>query len=134
MDERTRTERISDDGTHLIIVERWLDRQVSPPRWRSKNWRRKLPKTAKADSLYAEQKAREDELDRFAELAGRLRATITGLGEIVAEVLELDDLAVTKQALVGVANAYVALGEVVLEKSSAQMASAARLLHDLETR
>jgi hypothetical protein len=26
----------------LIIVEEWLDRQVDPPRWRSKNWHRKL--------------------------------------------------------------------------------------------
>jgi hypothetical protein len=52
MDERTRTERISDDGTRVIIVERWFDRQVSPPRWRSKNWHRKL---SKADVLYLEQ-------------------------------------------------------------------------------
>jgi hypothetical protein len=42
-DERTKTTRLSDDGTRLIIVERWLDQQMSPPRWRSKNWHRKLP-------------------------------------------------------------------------------------------
>lgn len=42
IDERTRTTRRSDNGEYLIVVERWLDRQVSPPRWRSKNWRRKL--------------------------------------------------------------------------------------------
>jgi hypothetical protein len=41
-DERTRTTRLSDDGTHLIIVERWLDHQWMPPRRASKNWRRKL--------------------------------------------------------------------------------------------
>lgn len=41
-DERTITKRLSDDGTYLVIVERWLDRQVSPPRWRSKNRRQKL--------------------------------------------------------------------------------------------
>ena len=40
--ERIRRTRISDDGLRLITVERWLDRQVSPPRWRSKNWNRKL--------------------------------------------------------------------------------------------
>jgi hypothetical protein len=36
-DERTRTSRLSDDGKRIIIVTRWLDRQMSPPRWRSKN-------------------------------------------------------------------------------------------------
>jgi hypothetical protein len=41
-DQRTRTSHISDDGRRLIIVERWLDQQVFPPRWRSKNWHRKL--------------------------------------------------------------------------------------------
>jgi hypothetical protein len=41
-DERTKTSRLSNDGRDLIVVERWLDRQVSPPQWRSKNWRRKL--------------------------------------------------------------------------------------------
>jgi hypothetical protein len=40
-DERTRTTRLSNDGTRLIITERWLDQQVMPPRWRSKNWHRK---------------------------------------------------------------------------------------------
>jgi hypothetical protein len=42
MSDRTKTTRLSDDGKRLIIVERWLDRQHSPPRWRSKNRRRKL--------------------------------------------------------------------------------------------
>jgi hypothetical protein len=41
-DERTQTTRLSDDGEHLIIVERWLDQQHLPPRWRFKKWRRKL--------------------------------------------------------------------------------------------
>jgi excisionase family DNA binding protein len=41
-EERTETTRLSDDGTRLVIVTRWLDRQVSPPRWRSKNRTRKL--------------------------------------------------------------------------------------------
>jgi hypothetical protein len=41
-DERTRTTRLSDDGRRLIVVERWLDQQVQPPRWRSKNWHRTL--------------------------------------------------------------------------------------------
>jgi hypothetical protein len=41
--ERTETRRrVSDDGLRLIIVVRWLDRQVSPPRWRSKNRHVKL--------------------------------------------------------------------------------------------
>jgi hypothetical protein len=40
--ERTETRRLSDDGRRLIIVTRWLDRQVSPPRWRSKNRHVKL--------------------------------------------------------------------------------------------
>jgi len=40
--ERTETTRLSDDGTRLVIVTRWLDRQMSPPRWRTKNRTRKL--------------------------------------------------------------------------------------------
>jgi hypothetical protein len=40
--ERTQTTRLSDDGNRLIVIERWLDRQVDPPRWRSKNWHRNL--------------------------------------------------------------------------------------------
>lgn len=40
--ERTRTTRVSDDRTHIVFVERWLDRQMHPPRWRSKNWTKKL--------------------------------------------------------------------------------------------
>jgi hypothetical protein len=36
-DERTETRYVSDDGQRLIVVTRWLDQQVSPPRWRSKN-------------------------------------------------------------------------------------------------
>jgi hypothetical protein len=35
--ERTKTTHLSNDGRRLIRVTRWLDRQVSPPRWRSKN-------------------------------------------------------------------------------------------------
>jgi hypothetical protein len=42
MNERSTTTRLSDEGLRLIIVERWLDRQVLPPRWRSKNRHRKL--------------------------------------------------------------------------------------------
>jgi hypothetical protein len=42
MSERTTTKRLSDDGKRLIIVERWLDRQVMPARWRSKNRHIKL--------------------------------------------------------------------------------------------
>jgi hypothetical protein len=41
-DDRTSTTRLSDDGRRLIIVERWLDWQVMPPRWRSKNRHIKL--------------------------------------------------------------------------------------------
>jgi hypothetical protein len=41
-DERTKTVRVSDDGMREIVVERWLDRQMHPPRWRSKNYSRKL--------------------------------------------------------------------------------------------
>jgi hypothetical protein len=37
-----KTVRLSDDGTYEIVVERWLDRQWEPPRWRSKNYTRKL--------------------------------------------------------------------------------------------
>ena len=36
---------------HWIVVERWLDRQVNPPRWRSKN-RRERVRLARADALY----------------------------------------------------------------------------------
>ncbi len=43
--ERTRTTHLADDGEHLVVVERWLDGQVRPPEWRSKNWRRKLNPT-----------------------------------------------------------------------------------------
>lgn len=42
-DKREVITRLSDDGERLIIVERWLDQQIDPPRWRSKNWHRKLP-------------------------------------------------------------------------------------------
>jgi hypothetical protein len=37
--DRERETRLSDDGERIIIVDRWLDRQVDPPRWRSKNFR-----------------------------------------------------------------------------------------------
>jgi hypothetical protein len=40
--ERTETRRLSDDGTRIVVVTRWLDRQMSPPRWRTKNRTRKL--------------------------------------------------------------------------------------------
>ncbi len=40
--ESIKTTRVSDDGTRLVIVTRWLDRQMSPPKWRSKNRTRKL--------------------------------------------------------------------------------------------
>ena len=36
-DERTVTKRLSDDGTRIIVVTRWLDTQMMPPKWRSKN-------------------------------------------------------------------------------------------------
>jgi hypothetical protein len=36
-EDRTTTRRVSDDGRRMIIVERWLDSQMSPPRWRSKS-------------------------------------------------------------------------------------------------
>ena len=29
--------RLSDDGQRWIVVERWLDTQVQPPKWRSRN-------------------------------------------------------------------------------------------------
>jgi hypothetical protein len=57
-DERTRTTRVSDDGSRLVTVERWLDRQVSPPRWRSKNWTRKLNAN---DREYYRQRAAKEE-------------------------------------------------------------------------
>ena len=41
--DRLETTRVSDDGTRLITVTRWIDRQVSPPKWRSKNQSRPLP-------------------------------------------------------------------------------------------
>jgi hypothetical protein len=40
--ERIETRRLSADGQRLVTVTRWLDRQHSPPRWRSKNHHRKL--------------------------------------------------------------------------------------------
>jgi hypothetical protein len=54
-DQRSITTRLSDDGEHLVIVERWLDRQVSPPKWRSKNRRRKL--SAKEIEYYRQRSA-----------------------------------------------------------------------------
>ena len=57
MDERTETTRVSDDGTRLIIVTRWLDRQVSPPAWRSKNVSRLLPPMHPDDAEYYRQLA-----------------------------------------------------------------------------
>jgi hypothetical protein len=56
-DELERLERVADDGQHIIVVERWLDRQVHPPKWRSKNHRRPIPKPTKADHLYFAQQA-----------------------------------------------------------------------------
>ena len=41
MDELTER-RLSSDGRRIVVVTRWLDRQVSPPRWRSKNQTIKL--------------------------------------------------------------------------------------------
>jgi hypothetical protein len=35
--KRIETRWLSDDGKRIIIVTRWLDRQMSPQRWRSKN-------------------------------------------------------------------------------------------------
>jgi hypothetical protein len=40
--ERIETRRLSEDGERIVIVTRWLDRQLSPPRWRSKNRHVKL--------------------------------------------------------------------------------------------
>jgi len=40
--ERTETRKFSKDGTRLVIVTRWLDRQVHPPKWRTKNRTQKL--------------------------------------------------------------------------------------------
>jgi len=40
--ERIETRRLSDDGKRIVIVTRWLDRQGTKPRWRSKNRTRKL--------------------------------------------------------------------------------------------
>lgn len=56
-DERQVTSRLSDDGTHLVIVERWLDRQWEPPRWRSKNRTQKLPNLSAGDIEYHRQRA-----------------------------------------------------------------------------
>ena len=50
--ERVETRRLADDGEHLVIVEKWLDRQVSPPRWRSKNRRVRL--TPRERAYYAD--------------------------------------------------------------------------------
>jgi hypothetical protein len=52
--ERTVERRLADDGEHWVIVERWLDRQVNPPVWRSKNRREKVKTLSKADRLYLE--------------------------------------------------------------------------------
>jgi hypothetical protein len=41
-DHNTKRTYLSDDGRRLITVEEWIDRQVSPPRYRSKNRHRKL--------------------------------------------------------------------------------------------
>jgi hypothetical protein len=50
-DGRTVERRLSNDGLRWIIVERWFDQQVSPPRWRSKNRHVLL---SKADLAYHE--------------------------------------------------------------------------------
>jgi hypothetical protein len=68
--ERETITRLSEDGRHLVIIERWLDRQVSPPRWRSKNRRRKL---TRGEILYFAEKEQtqltdwDDELDVLLE-------------------------------------------------------------------
>jgi hypothetical protein len=36
-EERVETRYLNRDGTRIVVVTHWLDRQVSPPRWRSKN-------------------------------------------------------------------------------------------------
>jgi len=54
--ERTETRRPSDDGTRIVIVTRWLDRQMSPPKWRSKNRSVKLkPNEVEYYRLHVEQ-------------------------------------------------------------------------------
>ena len=40
--ERLVYRRLADDNQHWIVIERWLDWQVYPPRWRSKNYRLRL--------------------------------------------------------------------------------------------
>ena len=40
--ERAITKRLSKDGTRMVVITRWLDRQMSPPKWRSKNHHVKL--------------------------------------------------------------------------------------------
>lgn len=58
-DERTTTTRLSDDGRRLIIIERWLDRQMHPPRWRSKN--RHLNLTPNEIEYYRQREPRRPE-------------------------------------------------------------------------
>jgi hypothetical protein len=40
--ERFVTKRLSEDGRRIVVIERWYDRQLAPPRWRSKNRHVKL--------------------------------------------------------------------------------------------
>ena len=62
--ERTITKRLSDDGTRIIIVTRWLDRQMMPPKWRSKNRHVKLKPN---EIEYYRQRA---ETQAFGQLSG----------------------------------------------------------------
>ena len=50
--ERIVSRRLADDREHWVVLTRWLDRQVEPPRWRAKNERLRL--TREELAYYAE--------------------------------------------------------------------------------
>jgi hypothetical protein len=70
--ERTQSRRLSDDGRRIIVVERWLDRQTSPTRWRTRNWHRKLK--ANEVAYFAELAERRERESDLPKRAGKKRA------------------------------------------------------------
>jgi hypothetical protein len=56
-EERTVERRLSKDGTRWVIVERWLDRQLVPPRWRSKN---RTVRLSRGERLYFEERRNKE--------------------------------------------------------------------------
>ena len=69
--ERTVTARLGRHGDRLVIVERWLDRQCSPPRWRSKNRTLKLNRNEISDFREMEEAGRDVDAIAARQFGGR---------------------------------------------------------------